>query len=466
MAQEGSGTANAFGARGGPVQVFFLPPGAPRRPAIDRTEGVYLWDTAGRRYIDASSGPVASNLGHSHPRVLEAMFRQASRATYAFPAVFESQANSALADLLADLAGPGLDRAFFVSGGSEATEAALKLARQFAVVTGQPKRWKVISRDPSYHGGTLGALAVTGDSQAEALFGPMMRAMPKVPCPFTYRVPPGSDAHSFARQCAAALEEEIERQGPDTVLAFIVEPIGGLATGALVPADGYMKEVRAICDRYGVLLIYDEVMSGAGRTGRFLGADHWPDARPDMVTLAKGIAAGYTPFGAVLAPNRMVEAVAKAGGFNHGHTYFTNPLSCAVALAVVRELVEGDLVARAGRMGALLAERLREIQARSPLLGDVRGKGLLMAIELVADKATKAMLPRELLAPYRLCALAAERGLLLYARRTSGGAFGDFVMVSPPLIVTEAQIEEIAGLLEETLEAYASELRRAGVRLG
>jgi adenosylmethionine-8-amino-7-oxononanoate aminotransferase len=455
-----------FGARGGPVQVFFLPPGAARRPTIDRAEGIYLWDTAGRRYIDASSGPVASNLGHSHPRVIEAMARQANRATFAFPAAFESEANTALADTITALAGPGLDRAFFVSGGSEATEAALKLARQFAVVSGQASRYKVISRDPSYHGGTLGALAITGDSHAEALFGPMMRVMPKVPTPFTYRVPADHDAESYARSCAAALEEEIRRQGPETVLAFIIEPIGGLATGALVPLDVYMREVRAICDRYGVLLIYDEVMSGAGRTGRFLGADHWPEVRPDMVTLAKGIAAGYTPFGAVLAPNRMVEAVAVGGGFNHGHTYFTNPLSCAVAQAVVRELVDGDLVDNAGRMGTLLRERLQGIQAHNPLLGDIRGKGLLMAIELVANQASKAMLPRELMAPYRLCALAAERGLLLYTRRTSNGAFGDFVMVSPPLIVTEAQIDEIADLIGAALDAYAAELRAAGVRLG
>jgi adenosylmethionine-8-amino-7-oxononanoate aminotransferase len=456
---------NSFGARGGPVQVFFLPPGAARRPTVDRAEGIYLWDTAGRRYIDASSGPVASNLGHSHPRVLEAMMRQANRATFAFPAVFESEANTALADTIAALAGPGLDRAFFVSGGSEATETALKLARQFAVVSGQASRWKVISRDPSYHGGTLGALAVTGDSHAEALFGPMMRSMPKVPTPFTYRLPPGHDAESYARSCAAALEEEIQRQGPETVLAFIIEPIGGLATGALVPRDIYMREARAVCDRYGVLLIYDEVMSGAGRTGRFLGADHWPEVRPDMVTLAKGIAAGYTPFGAVLAPNHMVEAVAVAGGFNHGHTYFTNPLSCAVAQAVVRELIDGDLADNAERMGGLLRERLEEAQGRNPLLGDIRGKGLLMAIELVANQASKAMLPRELMASYRLCALAAERGLLLYTRRTSNGAFGDFVMVSPPLIVTEAQIAEIAELIEATLDAYAAELRAAGVRL-
>jgi adenosylmethionine-8-amino-7-oxononanoate aminotransferase len=444
--------------QGGPVHSFFAPRGTPRRPAIARGEGIYLWDADGRRYLDASSGPVVSNLGHGNRRVLEAMTAQAARVTFAYPGLFESDANVALADLVCTLAGPGLDRAFFVSGGSEATEAAIKLARQYALAIGQGRRATVIGREPGYHGATLGALAVTGDHHAEELFGPLMRTMPKVPAPLTYRVPPGHSAESYARVCAQALEDEIVRQGPDTVLAFIMEPIGGLASGATVAPDGYYEAVRAICDRHGVLLIYDEVMSGAGRTGTFLGADHWPGVRPDLVTLAKGIAAGYTPFGAVLAPDRIVDAVVGTGGFMHGHTYFTNPLSCAVAHAVVREMMDRDLIGNAARMGKRLRAGLEALAARSRIIGDVRGKGLLMAIELVADKASKRMLPPELVAPARLGALALEEGLALYSRRTSKGKYGDWVMITPPLIIEEAQVDELLSLLEKSIAAFELEL--------
>src|SRR5258708_15696766 len=310
---------------GGGIQVFYQSKGASRRPTVAHADGMYMWDTDGRRYIDASSGPVGSNIGHGNARVLEAMVEQAKKIAFASRAVFENEPNARLADLVTGLAGPGLERAYFVSGGSEATETAIKLARQYAVARGAGGRWKVIGRYPGYHGATLGAASVTGDPQAEKTFAPLMPVMPKVPAPFAYRLPPNHDADSYARACATALEDTIRREGPETVLALIMEPVGGLATGALVAPDHYYRAVREICDRHGVLLIYDEVMSGAGRTGTFLAADHWPAARPDLVTLAKGIAAGYTPMGAVLAPASMVEAVAEAGGFLHGPTHSTNP---------------------------------------------------------------------------------------------------------------------------------------------
>lgn len=458
-----TGNLKVLGAEshGGPIHVFFGKKGTARRPTIARAEGIYMWDTDGRRYIDASSGPVASNLGHGNKRVLAAMIEQAEKASFATVTAFESEANVNLSSLVTELAGPGFERAFFVSGGSEATETALKFARQHAVAKGEASRWKVIAREPGFHGSTLGALSVTGDPVSEALFAPMMRSMPKVPAPFTYRLPPNHTAESYARECAAALDETINREGPETVLAFIMEPVGGLATGALVAPDAYYRVVREICDRYGILLIYDEVMSGAGRTGKFLAAEHWPDAKPDMVTLAKGIAAGYTPMGAVLMPDRMVETVASAGGFLHGHTYFCNPLSCAIGFAVVTEMVERNLMANAERMGARLRDRLEAIKAKSAVLDDVRGKGLLMAIEIVADKETKAIFPPERMAVYRVAELAAERGLLLYTRRTAGGKYGEWLMVSPPLIVTEAEVDEIARLVEETLAAFEIELRAA-----
>ena len=442
------------------IQAFFPP--APR-PRIRSAHGVWFEDTEGRRYMDASSGPVVSNLGHGNRRVLDAMHAQAEAVAFAFPMQWESEANLRLSARLAELAGPALNRAFLVSGGSEAVETALKFARQHAVVSGQPARWKVIGRDPGYHGGTLGALAVTGDKAAHALFGPMMRAMPLAPTPFTYRVPPNHTAETYAMACADALEMLIRAEGPETVLAFIMEPVGGLATGALVAPDAYYAAVRDICTRHGVLLIFDEVMAGAGRTGKFLAAHHWPDARPDLVVLAKGITAGYTPMGCVLAPSAMTDRVAGAGGFMNGFTYFANPLSCAVGAAVLDELIERDLMGNAARMGARLRARLDTIAAASPIVGDVRGLGLLLAMELVADKDSRRMIPLERMAPYRMQALGLEHGLALYCRRTGGGAYGDWLMITPPLIVTEAEVDELADRLAATLDAYVAELRADGV---
>ncbi len=448
-----------YGARGGPVQLFYLNNRTPRRPTVDRGEGIYLWDTQGKRYIDASSGPIAANLGHANARVIAASDRQIRKVAYASRAFFENDANIELAEIVTRLAGPGLERAFFVSGGSEATESAMKLARQYAMTLGQASRWKVLSRNPSYHGGTMGAIAISGDPVSEAAFGPMTRLMPKVPAPFTYRLPEDHTPESNAERCADALEETIIREGPETVLAFFMEPVGGLATGALVAADCYYRRVREICSRHGVLLIFDEVMSGAGRTGAFLAAHHWPDARPDMVTLAKGIGAGYTPLGAVLASRAMADALAEAGGFMHGFTYASNPLSCAIGHAVVSETVDRGLIPNAAAMGTRLRGRLEEVQKHSGVMGDIRGKGLLMAIEIVADKDTKAILPASTQAIQRIVELGMERGLLLYSRRTANGLFGEWLMVAPPLIVDAQQVDTIAALIGDTLAEFEKQLK-------
>jgi adenosylmethionine-8-amino-7-oxononanoate aminotransferase len=452
--------------RGGPIQTFLVKSGTPRRPRVVRGEGIYYWDDTGRRYIDVSSGPVANNLGSGNKRVLEAMRKQAEACAFAFPGQFESEANENLANLLTKLAGPGLDRAFFVSGGSEASESAIKFCRQWFLAKGQPQRFKVIGREPGYHGGTLGALAITGDEHQHAVFGPMLRAMPKVPTPFTYRLPANHTRDSYARHCAQALDDKIREEGPETVMAFIMEPVGGLATGALVAEDIYFTMIRQICNKHGILLIFDEVMSGAGRTGKFLAADHWPDCRPDLVILAKGIAAGYTPMGCLLAPAHMVKTVADAGGFMNGFTYFANPLSCAIGYAVLSEVVEHGLIEQAAVRGEQLRARLDAIAGRSAIVGDVRGLGLLLAIELSCDRANKTPIPLELLAPVRFQQIAAELGLAVYCRRTSLGAYGDWLMISPPLTVTEAEVDEIAEGLEKALAAYERELRGLGVVQG
>ena len=441
---------------------FYLPKGAARPPRIARGEGIHLYDEHGTRYLDATSGAVVSNLGHANRRVVAAMAEQAHRVTFAYPRFFESEQNVRLAGKLTELAGEGFDRAFFVSGGSEANEAALKLARQYAVARGQATRWKVISRDPSYHGSTLGAMAVTGDSFTESIYGPMMRQMPKIPAPLAYRLPPGVTAEAHAAACAEALEQRIVEEGADTVLAFMIEPVGGLSSGALVSPPTYYRRVREICDRHGVLLIHDEIMCGAGRTGAFLSSHHWEGSRPDIVTLAKGLAAGYTPFGALLAPNRIVETIGAQGGFVHGHTYFSNPFSCAVAEAVIDEVVEQGLVERAGTMGQYLERRLRDLQQTCRLIGDVRGKGLLMAIELVADKETRRQLPPAMNAPARLTNYGLAHGIALYNRRANRGQFGDIQLIAPPLIITEPEIDDLVERLERALIDFERDLEREG----
>jgi len=448
--------------RGGSVMSFYLPKGAARPPRIARGEGIHLYDEHGTRYLDATSGAVVSNLGHSNQRVVAAMAEQAHRVTFAYPRFFESEQNVRLAGKLTELAGEGFDRAFFVSGGSEANEAALKLARQYALACGQATRWKVISRDPSYHGSTLGAMAVTGDSATESIYGPMMQQMPKIAAPLTYRLPPGVTEQEHAAACAEALEQRILDEGPETVLAFIMEPIGGLSSGALVSPPSYYRRIRDICTRHGVLLIHDEIMCGAGRTGAFLSSHHWEGSRPDIVTLAKGLAAGYTPFGALLAPNRIVETIAAQGGFVHGHTYFSNPFSCAVAEAVIDEVVEQGLVERTARMGPYLERRLRELQQTSRLIGDVRGKGLLMAIELVASRETRRQLPPAMNAPARLTNYGLAHGIALYNRRANRGQFGDIQLIAPPLIITEQEIDDLVERLGRALVDFERNLEREG----
>ena len=427
-----------------------------RRPMVARAEGIYVWDREGRRYIDGSSGAMVANIGHGNPRVLAAMRRQMEEATFAYRLHFENEAAETLARRIAGRMPPGLDRVFFVSGGSEAVESCLKLARQHALATGAPDRYKVISRFPSYHGATLGALAVTGYTPMTAPFAPMMLEMPKIPAPTCYLDRDDLDWQARGLRYAEMLRQEIRRQGPETVLAFIMEPVGGASTGALVAPDSYYARIREICDEYGVLLILDEVMSGAGRTGRFLAAEHW-NLRPDIVALSKGFAAGYAPLGAMVADRRLVEPVLDKGGFIHGYTYAGNPLACAAGLAVLEEIESQDLMGNAIRMGALLKSGLADLMARFDFIGDVRGRGLLLAFELVADRATMQPLPAELNAHSRLVEIAYQRGLIIYSRRTRGGLEGDHFLVCPPMIVSEAQIAEILALLGESLSIFAAE---------
>lgn len=427
-----------------------------RRPLFDRAEGIYCWDRSGRRYLDGCSGAMVSNIGHANPRVIDAMRRQMEKGSFAYRLHFENEPAETLARRVVGKMPPGLDRVFFVSGGSEAVESALKLARQWAVATGKPGRHKVISCFPSYHGATLGALSVTGYQPLTEPFLPMMATMPKMPAPTCYLERDELTAGERGVRAADRLLQTIETEGPDSVLAFIMEPVGGASTGALVAPDSYYPRIREICDEYGLLLILDEVMSGAGRTGTFLAAEHW-DLRGDIVALSKGFAAGYAPLGAMVADARLVEAVLDAGGFQHGFTSAGNPLACAAGLAVMDELDRDDLYGNCRRMGERLEAGLRALMQRYPFIGDVRGKGLLLAIELMSDPAAGTPLPRELDAYRTLVELAFERGLIIYSRRTRGGVEGDHFMICPPLTIDERKVDELLALLDESLAAFAKE---------
>lgn len=438
-----------------PSRLFYQTGG--RRPFIARAEGVYIWDREGRRFLDGSSGAMVSNIGHGNPRVLAAMREQMNATTFGYRLHFENEPAERLASVLSNLSPKGLDRVFFASGGSETVESCIKLARQYAIAKGEATRTEVISRFPSYHGSTFGALAVTGYGPLNDPFAPMVRAMPKIPAPRAYLDRDNASDEARGHRYADMLRDKIEELGPENVLAFIMEPVGGASTGALVAPDSYYQRVRDICDAYGVILIYDEVMTGVGRTGKFLAAEHWGQS-PDIIALSKGLGAGYVPLGAMIARRDIVDAVVANGGFMHGYTYAGNPLACAAGLAVIREIYEQDMMTNAARIGALLKSRLEGLMARFPFIGDVRGKGLLLAFELVSDRETMTPLPRDANAFVKLVEYAYEQQLIVYSRRTRGGYEGDHFLVCPPMVADESHVDEITGKLTLSLERLAREL--------
>jgi len=441
--------------RGGPIQTFYI--GNKKMPVVERGEGVYLYDEEGNKYFDASSGPITCNIGHANPKVLEAIKNQSGKVCFASHTFFENRPNRDLATSLVNLTGNKYDQAFFVSGGSEAIEASFKLSKQYALACGQTKKHKIIARAPSYHGSTMGAFSASDDSEMKDNFQSLTKVSIKVPAPLSYRVPDNFDKSSYARFCLDELERTIIDEDPEEVLAFIMEPVGGLSTGALVAPDFYYKQVREICDRHGVLLIYDEVMSGAGRTGKFLAADHWEGSDPDLVILAKGLCAGYSPLGALLAPNKIVEPVVSSGGFLHGHTYASNPLSCAIANAVLNEVIENNLIENARIVGDYLKKGLERLASKLSIIGDVRGKGLLLAVEIVSDVRTKSMFNMDQRAIYRISELGIKNGILLYTRKTAKGENGEWLMIAPPLISTTDQCDDFLSKLNETLKDFQKE---------
>jgi adenosylmethionine-8-amino-7-oxononanoate aminotransferase len=450
-------------APGGTQDLFYSRNSIVPLPMIERAAGVWMWDEAGRDYLDSSAGPMVSALGHGNPRVIEAMAVQAHRLDYAYSRVARNRANLDYAQRLTALAGPGFERVSFASGGSEAVDNALKFLRQYAVATGQPARRRIISLNPSYHGATLATLAAGGNGALAAFLDGFAVAADTIPAPLGYRLPEGVTPESQAMACAAALDRKIRELGPENVLAFILEPVGGLSTGAVVPPAGYFRAIRDICTRHGVFLVFDEVLCGAGRTGKFVTAHHWPEALPDIVVMAKGIGAGYAPLGAMLAPARLVDELAGLTGFEFSYSYNANPICCAAGIAVLDEFERLNLVERARVQGDTLRRGLEEIQAESAVLGDVRGIGMLLAVEMVADKAMKRSLPSGFQPTERIRVHGLENGIMLYSRPTAGGSYGHWFMVAPPLTITESEIGELLSRTRAAVLGLEREARSAGI---
>jgi hypothetical protein len=424
-------------------------------PVAVAGEGVYLVDSEGRRYLDASGGAAVSCLGHGHPAVIEAIRQQAGRLAYAHTAFFSSEPAEALADWLVEASGGNFARVYFVSGGSEGIEAALKLARQYFVETGEPSRAHFIGRRQSYHGNTLGALAVGGNAWRRAQFAPLLiEAGHIAPC-YAYRDrKEGENEQTYGERAADELEEAIERLGPARVIAFVAETVVGATLGAVPPVPGYFRRIREICDRHGVLLILDEVMCGMGRTGTLFAYEQ-EGVVPDMVVVAKGLGGGYQPIGAVLVSAKIFDAISGGSGFfQHGHTYLGHPIACAAALAVQRTVQKENLLVNVQRQGVALRRALDERLEHHPNVGDIRGRGLLLGIELVANRATKQTFPPAAKLHLVLKREAMERGLICYPMGgTIDGRLGDHVLIAPPFIVNEMHVAEITNQFASALTA-------------
>lgn len=417
--------------------------------------GIELFDESGKAYIDASGGAAVSCLGHGHPDVVAALQAQAERLAYAHTSFFTNEPAERLADRLIAGAPQGISHAYFVSGGSEANEAALKMARQYFVEKGEPQRHAIIARRQSYHGNTLGTLATGGNEWRRAPFKPLLIDTHHIdPC-YAYRhQEPGESEEAYGLRAAQALEDKILEIGPETVMAFVAEPVVGATAGAVPAVAGYFRRIREICDRYGVLLLLDEVMCGMGRTGTMHACEQ-DGVAPDLMTIAKGLGGGYQPIGAVLLGRHIFDAFANGSGlFQHGHTYICHPMACAAALSV-QEVIERDgLLANVRAMGVYLRDRLEARFGNHAHVGDIRGRGLFLGVELVADRSTKEPFDpaRKLHALVKKEAMA--RGLMVYpAGGTIDGARGDHVLLAPPFIIDEPAADAIVERLGEAVDA-------------
>ena len=423
-------------------------------PIAVRGEGCYLYDDTGKQYLDASGGAAVSCLGHGDQTIIDAVKAQLDNLAYAHTGFFTSEPAETLADLLIDHAPGDLDRVYLVSGGSEAMEAALKLARQYFVEKGEPSRGRVIARKQSYHGNTIGALSAGGNAWRRAQFGPLLVDMSHIdPC-YEYRLKRDNESlEDYGQRAANLLEDELLRVGSENVMAFVAEPVVGATAGALTAVPGYFKRIREICDQHGILLILDEVMCGMGRTGSLFACEQ-DGVAPDILCIAKGLGAGYQPIGAMLCSRHIYETIENGSGFfQHGHTYLGHPTAAAAGVAVVNAMLDRKLIARVKTQGDKLMAALQVKLGQHPHVGDIRGRGLFQGIELVADRETKSPFDPSRKIAGRIKTAAFEAGMICYPMSgTIDGQNGDHVLLAPPFIISDDQIDELVGKLSGAIE--------------
>ncbi len=421
-------------------------------PIITHGEGVYLYDNSGHRYLDASGGAAVVNIGHGTKEVAEAIFSQVQKAGYINGLQFSHGPAETLAALLSELLPFPEGRVYFLTSGSEAVEASIKLARQYWVERGQPSKYCVISRKLSYHGSTLSALALSDRKHYKDIYGPMLMESRMVPAPYCYRCFCGEEYPSCGLKCALELDKQIQKIGKENVSAFLTEVIGGSSTGAAVPPPDYFAAIRKICDRNEILLIVDEIMTGIGRTGDWFACGHF-DLQPDILLMGKGLTSGYIPLSAVAAPKKIVDILySKGRSFMHAQTFAHHPVGCAAGVATLEYIKTHNLLPKCNSSGILLKETLFSISSDRDV-GDIRGKGLLIGIEFVQDKNTKKTFLRELGYTEKFVTVALKRGLVVWPNvGHAGGINGDLILLAPPFIINPEEITFISSVLSETLE--------------
>ncbi|MGG1217039.1 aspartate aminotransferase family protein [Priestia endophytica] len=429
-------------------------------PKVSYGKGVFLYDEHGKDYLDASSGAVTVSVGHGVQEITDVLENQAKRVSFVYRSQFTSEAAERLAEKIYKLSNGHLSYSFFVNSGTEATETAMKMALQHFQEKGQGSKLKILSRWMSYHGITIGSLSMSGHSIRRTRFVPLLQDYPTVSAPYCYRCPYQMEFPSCQLRCADELERAIIRIGEEHIAAFIAEPIIGAAGAAITPPPGYYERIRDICDRYNILFIADEVMTGLGRTGKMFGYDHW-EAKPDIVTLGKGLGAGYTPIAAAVATEEVMLPIKKGSKLvMSGHTFSANPLSCATALSVLQYVEKHNLVDESAQKGAYLKKELLKLKERFSIIGDVRGEGLLLGVEFVEDKKTKEPFPTSAQLTNQIIQTAMQNGLLLYPSAAGiEGVRGDAVIISPPFTIKEGEIKELLCRFEKTLSSIEMRLK-------
>lgn len=429
-------------------------------PYISHGKGIYLYDTEGKEYIDGSSGAVTANIGHGVEEIIEAVNEQARKVSFVHRGHFMNEHADKLSGKLASWAPGDLNNVLFVNSGSEATEMAQKLAIHYWQEKGFGQKNRILSRWTSYHGNTLGALSMSGHPLRRQRFSNILEDYPCVSVPHYYRCADEDTQEEFALRSANELETAIFRIGSDNIAAFIAEPIIGASGGAITPPQGYYQRIREICDENNILFIVDEVMTGMGRTGRNFGIDHW-EVVPDLMALGKGMGAGYTPIAATLFSDRIIDVINKgSGSISYGHTYGGNPQSSAIALAVMEYLEKHEIVKNSAKQGSYLMSQLESAISKFPIVGEVRGKGLLCGMEFVENQETKESFPASTNLMQRIIGRAFEKGLIVYA---GSSGTGDAIIIAPPLVVTDKEIDKIISILFETIEEIQNELTTEGV---